>query len=179
MFGINRVLDAFWVGMIFGAILTLYFYLSSIKEDGGPSRLTRWIRALNARYVMSPSAADRARDPLPENAPDPRYSPVKGNGETTGNGVAIGETSGNDPFPFPDLFTGLARLVLDKKIGETDAITIAIKVKPGKGDKYQEARRRLHAAMERESPSADPLFRQDDGTTAPAAHPVSGQRRPI
>jgi hypothetical protein len=53
MFGINRVLDAFWVGVIFGSILVLYLYLSSVSEDGGPSRFARWIAAFSARYVMS------------------------------------------------------------------------------------------------------------------------------
>lgn len=106
------------------------------------------------RRVMSRSAAGSSGVRATENAQTLPYSPVKRNGETAGNGVAISETEGNDPFPFPDLFTGLARLVLDKKIGETDAIKIAIKVAPGKGDKYQEARRRLHAAMEREQPPA-------------------------
>jgi hypothetical protein len=63
MFGINRELDAFWSGMIFGAILIVYFYLSNVSEDGGPSRLARWTQAFNARYVMSRgAAADRAAD---------------------------------------------------------------------------------------------------------------------
>lgn len=128
------------------------------------------------RVHMSSAVTDRGGDLSPENASDPRSSLVKGNGETAGNSVAIGEMTTNDPFPFPDLFTGLARLVLDKKIGETDAIRIAIKVTPGRGDKYQEARRRLHVAMERECPSDDPLFRQPDGSTVPATRPITGSR---
>jgi hypothetical protein len=169
MFGINPGLDAVWAGIWFGAILILYFYLSHIEEDGGPSRLARW----RAAFVMSRAAAVRRGKSAPEHAPDRRFLPVKGNGETAGNGVAIDGMEGNDPFPFPDLFTGLARIVLDKKLGETDAIKIAIKVTPGRGIMYLEARRRLHAAMERESPSNEPRFRQSDGSTAPASYPVT------
>jgi hypothetical protein len=115
---------------------------------------------------------EESNNPIAENS---AFLSVKGNGETTGNGVAIGETERNDPFQFPDLFTGLARLVLDKKIGETEAIKLAIKAAPGKSDRYQEARRRLHAAMEREQPGGA-QFMQDDGSRAPATYPVSGRR---
>lgn len=139
-----------------GLISMAWGKIAEWREHRQPRRASRAAprrRSLRLR-VMSRSGALAAGNGGSENAPIRRVSPVKRNGETAGNGVAIGETAGNDPFPFPDLFTGLARLVLDRKIGETDAIKIAIQVAPGKGDKYQEARRRLHAAMERESPPA-------------------------
>lgn len=46
MFGINPVLDAFWIGMIFGTILALYFFVTHVQEDGGPERWQRWKAAL-------------------------------------------------------------------------------------------------------------------------------------
>lgn len=144
----------FWVGMGFGAVVLVLHYLTSVQVDYGPMRYQRWHAAFKARYVMSHSDPRAATKSAPENAPDRPLSPMKRNGETAGNGVAIGETAGNDPFLFPDVFTGLARLVLDKKIGETDAIKIAIQATPGKSEKYQEARRRLHLAMEQEQPPA-------------------------
>ncbi len=142
----------FWVGVGFCAVVGLLHFITSVQVDHGPMRYERWRAALTARYVMSRSAADAAADRATENATDRGNRAVKGNGETPGNGVAIGETTGNDPFPFPDVFTGLARLVLEKKIGETEAIKIAVQATPGKSERYQEARRRLHAAMEQEQP---------------------------
>jgi len=152
-----RLSDLGWIA--FGLVLYL------LATSGLPAAIYRQAQILfgrprivarrprpRLRRVMSRSGAAAGRNGATENAPIRRVLPVKRNGKTTGNGVTIGETTGNDPFPFPDLFTGLARLVLDRKIGETDAIKIAIKVAPGKGDKYQEARRRLHLAMEREQP---------------------------
>jgi hypothetical protein len=67
-------------------------------------------------------------------------------------------TEGNDPFQFPDLFTGLARLVVAEKLGETDALKIAVKAAAGKSPRYVEARTRLHAALERERPPSGPQF---------------------
>jgi hypothetical protein len=162
----------FNVGVLFTIALVLLFYLTGVDENGGPMRWERW----RAAWIMSRSRRRSGAESTAENAPDRRSSPVKRNDEASGNGVAMGKSPGSDPLSFPDLFTGLARIVLDKKLGETDAIRIAIRATPGKGDRYQEARRRLHAAMERESPSDEPLFRQDDGGTAPASHPVT--RRP-
>lgn len=144
----------FWVGMGFGALVTIAHYLTSVQVDRGPMRYERWRAAFNARYVMSRIATHTDAESMPENAPDRPLSPAKRNGETSGNSVATSETPGNDPFPFPDVFTGLARLVLEKKIGETEAIKIAVQATPGKSERYQEARRRLHAAMEQEQPPA-------------------------
>ncbi len=127
------------------------------RGESDPYTLVRdgWAALLHWRpVVMSRATAAPVLNRATENAPDPLLSPVKRNGEMAGNGVAIGEMAGNDPFLFPDLFTGLARLVLAKEVGETDAIKIAAQATPGKGERYQEARRRLHAAMEREQPPA-------------------------
>lgn len=144
-------IDLAFIGILVqGAIATAIVIVIVTNRDS-------WVpvvRRVFGRYIMSRALADAGAQSAAENAPDRPLGAVKRNGETSGNGVAIDETVGNDPFQFPDVFTGLARLVLDKKIGETDAIAIAIQAKPGKGDKYQEARRRLHAAMEREQPPA-------------------------
>lgn len=152
------------------------------------------LSALRRRYLRGPSfhdlvetiaddapmsSADAYDDALNSDAVAPitAISPEKRNGETAETGVATGKNEGNDPFHFPDLFTGLARLVLAQKVSETDAIKLAVKSSPGKSPRYIEARDRLHAAIAVER--KDTQYRPLDADKRPVAPPAPVREDPI
>lgn len=78
MFGINRVLDAFWVGAIFGVLLILYFFITQVQEDGGSERWERWRAALimwNDRRAAAVRASD---EPVRKGGSTGLIDPVRG-----------------------------------------------------------------------------------------------------
>lgn len=154
----DRVVQAIWFSIWMGVVLAIFFFLTHRGADGAPMRWQRWWSWFAARYVTSSTATRGAAENDRAVGAAVALLPGKRNGETGENGVATGKTEGNDPFQFPDLFTGLARLVLAEKLGETDALKIAVKASPGKSPRYSVARARLHAAMERERLPTGPQF---------------------
>lgn len=145
MFGINRVLDAFWVGMIFGSILILYFYLSSVSEDGGPSRLARWIAAFNARYVMSRSGtADPARGVV-QNRPEIAAEPTRTEPPNVPNPAEErGSPPGTGAFVLnPQEVAAVGRMIEHKATAEkpnkASTIWAGFAVKKGESLRYKRA----------------------------------------
>ena len=153
-----RVAEAINAAIVVGILLGVYFFLSHRSADGEPTRWQRLYVWFYERYLTSSTTAVGAAGDDLADGEIAGNSPEKRNGETGESGVAMGKSEGNDPFQFPDLFTGLARLVLANEIGETDALKLAVKASPGKSPRYAEARDRLHAAMARERPPASPQF---------------------
>lgn len=162
MFGINRVLDAFWVGMIFGAILTLYFYLSSIEVNGGPTRLARWIATI---VMWSERRAARRAAGM-----QPVYIPVL--------------ETGIESAGIPDAADMDAEKPFDRDITAGEWI-VRMACARNEEKKYRFSANQIHAAVGgdrntvlakikeiRSGPPA-PEFRQPDGTTAPATRPIT------
>lgn len=110
--------------------------------------------------ILSSPAAPATAESATEDAGKGEVSPVKRNGETAGNAIATGKTEGNDPFQFPDLFTGLAKLIHAQELTETKALKLACGVSPGKSARYLAARDQLHAALAQLAPG--PTFNQLD-----------------
>jgi hypothetical protein len=139
MFGINPGLDAVWAGIWFGAILILYFYLSHIEEDGGPSRLARW----RAAFVMSRDRRAARREKSNE---DPAFSQTTTTPATSNDALQSGATNSNA------LLLGQARalaaMVNAGKIGETEGIKLVFGVSPSSTNaRYQAARSALKAEL--------------------------------
>lgn len=154
----DRVVQAIWVGIWFGVALLVFFYLTHRGAEGAPMRYQRLWAWVSERYLMTSAADEDAADDEGADGAAAAVLDEKRNTETGETGVATGKIAGNDPFQFPDLFTGLARLVLAEKLGETEALKLAVKATPGKGARYGEARRRLHVALAREQAGASPQF---------------------
>lgn len=145
MFGINRVLDAFWVGMIFGAILILYFSLSSVSEDGGPSRLTRWIRAFNARYVMSRSEIATGATGVVQNQRETATEPNRTEPPNPPNAAAEpGEPYRTGAFALtPQEIAAVGRMIEHKaraeKPNKASTIWAGFGIKKGESARYKRA----------------------------------------
>jgi hypothetical protein len=141
MFGINRELDAFWAGMIFGGILILYFYLTNVEYDNGPTRLARW----RAAFVMS---RDRRAAAMKNNNGDRENPPTTTTPATSNNALQSDATQSNT------LLAGQARalaaLVKAGKVGETEGIKIVFGVSPSSTNaRYQAVRAALKAELDR------------------------------
>lgn len=148
----DRVVQAIWFALWMGVAMSVFFFLTHRGADGAPTRWRRFCSWFADRYFTSSRQTETSPNNRPADGAETGALREKRNDETPGNGIAIGKSEGNDPFQFPSLFTGLARLVLAEKLGETDAIKLAVKASPGKSPRYVEARARLHAAIEHERP---------------------------
>jgi hypothetical protein len=141
MFGINPGLDAVWAGIWLFVILVLYFYLSHIEEDGGPSRLARW----HAAFVMSrdrrAAAAKKSNEEpaFPQSTTTPQSATTALQSDATiANALLRGQAR------------ALAAMVKAGKIGETEGIKLVFGVSPSSTNaRYQAARSALKAELDR------------------------------
>lgn len=170
MFGINPVLDAFWVGMIFGAILIAYFFITQVQEDGGPERWERW----RAAWVMwsERRAARRPAGMPPVSIPVSQYGMESG-GMEGAKDAAPDIDAGNTDMP------RLSRTLTDSEM------IVLLAAQRGKDGKHRYSANAIHTlvggdrnavlARVKELRAVPPpaVFRQPDGTTAPAAYPIT------
>lgn len=143
MFGINPGLDAFWAGAIFGVLLAIYFFVTHVREDGGPERWQRW----RASWIMS---RDRRAARAEKSNDDPAFSVATTTAQVATTALQSGAIGSNE------LLLGQARalaaLVKAGKIGETEGIKIVFGLSPSSTNaRYQAARAALKAELERQS----------------------------
>lgn len=124
--------------------------------------------------VMSRSPRAAPADSADESGDDPGVSREQRNDETreipqwVANMVSDAFHSGEN--------TATARFI----VAETTKLTDAVKIGTGKrsGDAYSRRSKDVQAIVKDLRDQQSPQYRQPDGTTAPAARPVTGQRRP-
>lgn len=131
--------------------------------------LTRVFGPIADRYFTSSN-----RGALPDNSADEDYDFVaesagKGNEKNAGNGIAMRESTENDPFSFPDAFTVAALLIEHNKLSETDVLRVAFGAKAGKktnaaGDltRYGAAHAGLQAALAKVRQPEQPQYHELD-----------------
>lgn len=153
----------FWVGVGFGIVVTLLHYLTSVEVDHGPMRYERW----RASFVMwsEQRAARRAADMQPV------YIPVLETGTEAPGIPATADIGAEKPF--------------DRDITAGEWI-VRMACARNEEKKYRFSANQIHTAVGgdrntvlakikeiRSGPPA-PEFRQPDGSTAPASHPITG-----
>lgn len=165
----------FWVGMGFGALVLTLHYITSVQVDHGPMRYERW----RASIIMwsEQRAARRAA------GMESVYIPVSQYGMEPSD-MEIGEAFA------PDIDaenTGMPRL--SNKLTDNEMIVL-LATQRGKDNKHRYSANAIHTLVggDRNTVMATikslrdvpppALFRQEDGTTAPASRPITGQRRP-
>jgi hypothetical protein len=160
----------FWVGMGFGALVLILHFITSVQVDHGPMRYERW----HASFVMwsEQRAARRAA------GMNPVYIPVSQYGmELPGMG---------DAAPIvPDIDaenTDMPRV--SSKLSDQEVIVL-LAAQRGKDNKYRYSANAIHSLVggdrntvlatikELRTVAPPALYRQPDGTTAPAAHPIT------
>ena len=192
---IANVTEAINVTLWFGVVLIIYIVMAYRPADGRPSRgqrLSAWLRAVyHARYpdglfVMSRLSddddLDRAVVP-----PVDQQATIAGQRIAKPGNEGNGELSGNNPLPlelsveardiirFAARVEALAALIRDGQVtnkakGIERVFGCARSSKPD--STYQRAHRALEPLL-----TTEPMFAQNDGTTAPASYPISGARR--
>lgn len=158
--------------------LMLFLALLTVPGWWPVLRVLLWAlvdRFFIVRWNMSSQSPDDGDDPATEDGEKTPEALVKRNGETGENAIATVKNEGNDPFHFPDLFTGLARLVQAKKVGETEVLKLVCEVNPGKSDRYIAARDQLHAALA--ALSSEPTYRPLDEELQPTGRPPRSRRK--
>lgn len=165
----STAMDYFWAII---AIAALTIGLISMAVG----RAVVWWDALTfwwdeRRYGVMSRAAAQSIDQ--ESNEEPAFSSATTTPQNSNNALQSGATSSNE------LLRGQARvlaaMVKADKVGETEGLKIAFGVSPSSTNpRYIAARAALKLELARlESPAE---YRQDDGTTAPASRPVTGQR---
>lgn len=164
-------ITVFWVGVGFGVTVLIAHLITEVPEGGGPMRYERW----RAAFVMSRErrAAHHAAGMDAGNIPVSRY------------GMDAGGM--DDPPPAaPDIDAvnaGMPRLSRD--ITDNEMIVL-LAAQRGKDKKYRYSANAIHGLVggDRNTvlatiksirdvpPPAE--FRQPDGSTAPASHPITG-----
>lgn len=133
----RRVIEAFWVGMGFLVVASLYFYLTSITEDGGPERWQRWRAAFvmwNDRRHQLRAIDLRNRPVFKDETNNERAETPQPVGETRDELICFGET------------LALARMIAAGEAKLTAAVKIGADAKSG--EKYQKRSREIKAAVE-------------------------------
>lgn len=160
----------FWVGVGFGALLLIAHLITEVPKDGGPMRYERW----RASFVMW-SEQRAARHAAGMN---PVYIPVSQYGMDAG-----GMADASPPAPDIDAVnTDMPRL--SRSMPDNEMIVL-LATQKGKDNKYRYSANAIHTlvggdrntvlatikAIRDVPPPA--LFRQPDGTTAPASRPIT------
>ena len=127
-------------------LIGLVVFVGVVAVEFGPM--------LKARYVMSrhsPQADGQADE-------KPAVSAVKRNDESSESSAAMPKVEGDEKFQFQDGFMVLAALVKAGKVGETEGLELAFKVKSGGSPRYKIARGRLTEALSKlDQPQYPPL----------------------
>lgn len=171
MFGISRELDAFWAGVLLGVLLFLYFFITHVQEDGGPERWRRWLTT----YIMW---SDRGRATRRAAGMNPVYIPVSQYGMDAG-GM---ETDEADAPDIDAVNTDMPRLSNKLTDGE---IVVLLAMQKGANGKHRYSANQIHTLVggdrnavlarvkELRAVAAPAEYRQPDGSTAPASHPIT------
>lgn len=160
----------FWVGMGFGAVVLILHYLTSVQVDYGPMRYQRW----HAAFIMSRErrAAQRVASMQAVCIPVSQYGMESG-------GMEKPEVSTPDIDAVNTDMPRLSRNITDNEM------IVLLAMQRGKDGKHRYSANAIHTlvggdrntvmATIKELRAVPPpaLFRQEDGTVAPAQHPIT------
>lgn len=163
-------------GLIFGLLMWLWIRAGiapdAEPEDFGPAELIQrgWSALIHWRPNMSSYAGEYGNQ---KSNDDPAFSPATTTPQNSNNALQSDATYSKGLLDGQAL--ALAIAVKAGKWGETEGIKEVFGISPSSTNpRYIAARAALKSELARlESPA---LFRQDDGTAAPATRPVTGRR---